>query len=86
MDYAFSGDIPHYYRKLDKLAGRDGLQLRDEIRMVRPGFYLGRAYTGRVFFLNFILYNEQLANGETGAFDEDCSVGWQRKRMAALTK
>ncbi len=29
----------------DVLAGRGGLQIRDEIRMIRPGFYLGRAYT-----------------------------------------
>ena len=29
--------------------------------MVRPGFYLGRAYMDRVFLLNFLLYNEDIA-------------------------
>jgi hypothetical protein len=47
------------------LVGKDGLMIRDEIRMVRPGFYLGRAYFGTLFGLNFTLYNEDVARAET---------------------
>ena len=48
--------------------GRDGLRIRDEIRMVRPGFYLGRAYLNRIFGLNFTLYNAQQADAGAGRF------------------
>ncbi|SES97116.1 hypothetical protein SAMN05216412_102369 [Nitrosospira multiformis] len=60
VDYSFSDDIPGYPELLDQRVGRRGLQVRDEIRMIRPGFYLGRAYLGKVFFLNFTLYNRSL--------------------------
>ena len=76
IDYAFSDQIAGYHERPDFLAGRRGFQVRDEIRMVRPGFYLGRAYMGRVFALNFTLYNETVAKaGE--APDEDCWSGTQ---------
>src|SRR5262249_47467742 len=49
IDYAFTDEIKGYRERPDYLAGRNGFQVRDEIRMVRPGFYLGRAYLGKVF-------------------------------------
>ena len=58
--------LPGYLEKLDHLVGRDGLAVRDEIRMVRPGFYLGRAYLNRVFGVNFTLYNEDARDGWGG--------------------
>lgn len=82
IDYAFSGEIDGYRKEVDWLTGPQGLQLRDEIRMVRPGFYLGRAYMGRVFVLNFILYREETVGKAAERFDEDCWVGSQR--IAAL--
>ena len=36
--------------------------------MVRPGFYLGRAYAGKVFLLNFVLYNKAIAERDGPAF------------------
>jgi hypothetical protein len=90
IDYAFTDDIPGYRDMPDGLAGREGLQIRDEIRMVRPGFYLGRAYMKRAFVLNFTLYNKDIAEKETDAFktsgkiNEDCWVGPQR--MTAMAK
>lgn len=84
IDYAFTDDLPGYREKPDALAGRDGLDIRDEIRMVRPGFYLGRAYMKRVFVLNFTLYDPEVAEKDSGAFQatgsahEDCWVGPQR--------
>jgi len=73
IDYAFGDEIEGYLTNVDSVAGRNGLQVRDEIRMVRPGFYLGRAYMGRVFILNFTLYNENAARAAT--VTEDCWDG-----------
>jgi hypothetical protein len=83
IDYAFTDEIDGYRHKPDYLAGRDGFQVRDEIRMVRPGFYLGRAYLAHVFVLNFMLYNDEIAQRDGPAFDqgkpisEDCWTGEQ---------
>lgn len=65
IDYAETAQIAGYIEKIDRLVGKDGLKIRDEIRMVRPGFYLGRAYFGTLFGLNFTLYNEDVARAET---------------------
>lgn len=74
IDYFFGDEIDGYLDEIDQLAGRNGLQIRDEIRMVRPGFYLGRAYVGKIFLLNFTLYNPQPAGGS----GEDCRPGSQQ--------
>ena len=83
IDYAFTDELPGYREKPDFLAGRNGLKVRDEIRMVRPGFYLGRAYMNRVFALNFTLYNRDaaaagMADFRRGATPQDCHVGTQQ--------
>ena len=83
IDYAFTDEIDGYHAIPDKLAGREGLIIRDEIRMVHPGFYLGRAYSGGSFLLNFTVYNEAAAKAgadeflKTGAVTNDCWVGPQ---------
>ena len=87
IDYAFTDSIMGYRERPDYLAGRNGFKVRDEIRMIRPGFYLGRAYLNRVFALNFILYNKEIAERdselfkENGAVPEDCWPG-EQKRLA----
>ena len=89
IDYAFTDQLPGYRERPDYLAGRNGFQIRDEIRMVRPGFYLGRAYAGKAFLLNFVLYNEQIANEQgpqflkTGQVSEDCWTGTQQRAVMA---
>jgi len=89
IDYFFTDQLPGYREKPDVLAGRNGLQVRDEIRMVRPGFYLGRAYVGRVFLLNFTLYDKEIAERDgpafqkTGTAKEDCWPGTQARQVAA---
>ena len=81
IDYAFTDEIEGYREMPDALAGRRGFKVRDEIRMIRPGFYLGRAYLDRAFILNFTLYNEDIDKNETPAFvktskvNEDCFTG-----------
>ncbi len=90
IDYAFTDDIEGYREKPDFLAGRRGLQVRDEIRMIRPGFYLGRAYMGRVFVLNFTLYNPSIADRDRSSFlqagktQEECWPGTQQTTTASL--
>ncbi len=90
IDYAFTDEIEGYMEKPDFLAGRRGFKVRDEIRMVRPGFYMGRAYLDRIFILNFTLVNNEIAARDGPAFSktgqslEDCWTGTQaRKVMAA---
>lgn len=67
IDYAYSDELPGYGEapKLNAIASRKGLQIRDEIRMVKPGFYLGRAYAAKAFLLNFTLYNPKFTKSES---------------------
>lgn len=85
IDYAFTDELPGYRESPDALGGRHGFRIRDEIRMVRPGFYLGRAYMNRVFALNFTLYNRDAeaagqADFRSGRVAEDCWTGTQVAR------
>jgi hypothetical protein len=82
IDYFFSDDLPGFRERPDFLATRHGLQIRDEIRMVRPGFYLGRSYIGKVFLLNFTLYSAELAKAKQPAA-ESCWTGSQRRAATA---
>jgi hypothetical protein len=85
IDYAFSDELPGYRESPDALGGRNGFRIRDEIRMVRPGFYLGRAYLNRIFALNFTLYNDEAARSlsdfRSGRISEDCFPGTQVARQ-----
>src|SRR5262249_31621019 len=89
IDYFFTDELPGYRQRPDYLAGRNGLQVRDEIRMVRPGLYLGRAYVGRVFLVNFFLSNDEVAKRDgpeftkTGTVPEDCWPGTQARATVA---
>jgi hypothetical protein len=89
IDYSYSDEIEGYRASPDSLAGRGGMRVRDEIRMVRPGFYLGRAYVNRLFLLNFTLYNAEVAEAGAAAFNsgkpitEDCWPGEQVRSETA---
>ncbi len=88
IDYAYSETLPGFQASPDSLVGRGGLRIRDEIRMIRPGFYLGRAYARNMFLLNFTLYNPEVADASAEAFAageavaEDCWVGEQVRHAA----
>ncbi|WP_300337658.1 hypothetical protein [Accumulibacter sp.] len=93
IDYLFTDEIAGYQEKPDYLAGRRGFKVRDEIRMIRPGFYLGRAYLDRGFALNFTLYDKATDERarenfvKTGQVQEDCWPGTQtRTVMVAAAK
>jgi hypothetical protein len=77
IDYLFTDEVEGYNVIPDALAGREGMKIRDEIRMIRPGFYLGRAYMDKVFVLNFMLFNQK-ASEQTEASD-DCWSGTQAR-------
>jgi hypothetical protein len=83
VDYAYGDELPGYRESPDSIAGRGGLKIRDEIRMVRPGFYLGRAYVNKIFLLNFTLLSPEEATRQSAAFTagapvkEDCWTGEQ---------
>jgi len=87
IDYFFTDEIPGYQESPDFLAGRRGLRVRDEIRMIRPGFYLGRAYLDKGFALNFTLYNKDMdeqgreAFVKSGQAQEDCWSGSQQRKL-----
>jgi hypothetical protein len=89
IDYSYGDEIDGYRASPDSLAGRGGTRIRDEIRMVRPGFYIGRAYTNRLFLLNFTLYNHDVAEAGAAAFNsgqpiaEDCWPGEQARSETA---
>ena len=57
--------------------------------MIRPGFYLGRAYLDKAFALNFTLYNKAMddqgrdAFVKTGQVQEDCWSGTQPRKVLA---
>lgn len=83
IDYAFTDELPGYRESPDALGGRHGLRIRDEIRMVRPGLYLGRAYLNRIFGVNFTLYNAEVSavgQASGGRVAEDCWNGTQVAR------
>ncbi len=61
IDYAETDQIEGYRRVPDRLAGAEGLKIRDEVRFVRPGFFLGRAYFGPRFGVNFTLLDASAA-------------------------
>jgi hypothetical protein len=92
IDYFYTDEISGYRERPDYLAGRRGLQVRDEIRMVRPGFYLGRAYLGKIFLLNFMLYNKEIASRDgdafvkTGRVKEECWPGTQQRAVFSATR
>jgi hypothetical protein len=85
IDYAFSDELPGYREHPDALGGRNGFRIRDEIRMVRPGLYLGRAYLNRIFALNFTLHQRDAeiagqSDFRDGRIAEDCWAGTQVAR------
>ena len=88
IDYAYNDEMPGYQEHPDALVGRNGLRIRDEIRMIRPGFYLGRAYANKIFLLNFMLYNAELAEAGQPGFAagdevaEECWTGEQERQAA----
>lgn len=75
VDYAQTEHIEGYRAVPDKLAGPEGLNIFDEVRVVRRGFYLGRSYFGPRFALNFTLLDPTTTAEATpmANVNEDCA-------------
>jgi len=75
IDYSKGPEVEGYREVPDKLAGPEGLAIRDEVRRVRAGLYLGRAYFHDEFGLNFTLLDPQILFGtaSTGEDLQDCA-------------
>ena len=70
--------------ELNWLTGPKGLLVRDEIRMVKPGLYLGRAYLQGVFGLYFVLQYASESGGQSPEtlvkeVGDECWIGHQRQ-------
>lgn len=76
IDYSEAPKIEGFRPVPDRLAGPDALNIRDEVRIVRPGFYLGRAYFGSRFALNFTLVDPAIPAGtlETKVVETSCAT------------
>jgi hypothetical protein len=74
IDYSRGEEVDGYRDIPDRLAGPERLNIRDEVRIVRPGFYLGRAYFGQRFALNFTLLDPTIAppTPPLTGIQEDC--------------
>jgi hypothetical protein len=76
VDYAQTAQIEGYRDVPDRLAGPEALNIFDEVRMVRRGFYLGRSYFGKRFALNFTLLDPAASGaGTVGDVQGDCAEG-----------
>jgi hypothetical protein len=79
VDYAQTAQIEGYRDVPDRLAGPEALNIYDEVRLVRRGFYLGRSYFGKRFALNFTLLNPATGAGTAiGDVQADCAEGGTR--------
>lgn len=76
IDYAETEKLDGYRDIPDKVAGPQGLNIFDEVRLVRRGFYLGRSYFGKRFALNFTLADPAVATSPAPApnLQEDCDA------------
>lgn len=76
IDYSKGSEVEGYRDVPDKLAGPEGLNIRDEIRVIRRGLYLGRAYFGPKFALNFTLLDPAAPASGSGSpeLQQDCTA------------
>jgi hypothetical protein len=74
IDYSRGSEVEGFRPVPDRLAGPEGLNIFDEVRIIRRGFYLGRAYFGARFALNFTLLDPAVATLTPPSADirEDC--------------
>jgi len=74
IDYSKGPQIQGYREIPDKLAGPDGFDIHDEVRVVRPGLYLGRASFHGQFRLNFTLVKPDApTTAPDASVDADCT-------------
>jgi hypothetical protein len=73
IDYSKGPQIAGYRDIPDRLGGSEGLDIRDEVRVVKPGLYLGRAYFHNQFRLNFTLVRPDAGSAAPADVHADCA-------------
>jgi hypothetical protein len=75
IDYSKGSEVTGYREIPDSLAGPDALDILDEVRLVRPGLYLGRAHFRGQFRLNFTLLKPDAppSTGSESDLTGDCT-------------
>ena len=73
IDYSKGSTVQGYREVPDALAGPERLDIFDEVRLIRPGFYLGRAYFRGAFGLNFTLIDPAVAGSPAPRPTGDCT-------------
>ena len=73
IDYSKGSGVTGYRDIPDSLAGPEALDILDEVRLVRPGLYLGRAHFRGQFRLNFTLLRPD-APSSGGDVNGDCGT------------
>ena len=73
IDYSVGSTIEGYREIPDRLAGKDRLDILDEVRLIRPGFYLGRAHFRGAFGLNFTLVDPAVIGTAVPRPTGDCT-------------
>ena len=71
-DGAFSDDFSSYVQIRDDLITRRNLNISEEYRMLRPGLYLGKVFSNRIFLFNLVLEkkgNVNLTENANACFD-----------------
>jgi hypothetical protein len=65
IDYRWNSRLPGYREQIDYVVGREAFDARTELRMIRPGFYLGRVALDHTLEFTLILQNqEEAARGD----------------------
>ena len=56
-DASFGDDfgLPYYIGLRDEVVTRKGLHITEEYRMLRPGLYLGKVFSNKLFLFNVVL-------------------------------
>jgi hypothetical protein len=55
VDGTFADDFSSYVPLRDEIVTRKNLSITEEYRMIRPGLYIGKVYSNRVFMFNVAL-------------------------------
>lgn len=55
LDFAVADRLDGFNGSFDSVSLPTALEMRDELREIRPGVYLGRAYIHQIFALSFLL-------------------------------
>ena len=67
-DATFGDDfgLPSYVGIRDEIVTRKGLAITEEYRMLRPGLYIGKVYTNKLFLFNVVLEKIGAIEEQTG--------------------